>query len=185
MSERGEKRVKGARREQILETLARELEDNHGKRITTSTLASAVGVSEAALYRHFPSKAKMFEGLIDFIEETVFGLIGRIGAESQGAALQSEQIIALLLTFSEKNPGMTRILVGDALIGEHERLQQRVGQFFERIETELKQILRQGDLNGELQRGVHQAAAANLMLSLVEGRMHQFVRSQFRRKPTV
>lgn len=174
---------KGSRRQQILEALAHELEQSPGQRITTAGLARAVGVSEAALYRHFPSKAKMFEGLIEFIEETVFGLINRILTEERSATSRCEKIMLVLLGFSARNPGISRILVGDALTGETERLRQRIGQFFDRIESQFKQILREAELAGEL-RGKQQAAStANLLLSVAEGKMNQYVRSGFKRSP--
>lgn len=174
---------KPSRRQQILEALAHELEKSPGQRITTAGLARAVGVSEAALYRHFPSKAKMFEGLIEFIEETVFGLINRILNDEKDAAARCEKIMVLLLGFSARNPGISRILVGDALTGETERLRQRIGQFFDRIESQFKQILREAELAGELRGKQHVAATANLLLSAAEGRMNQYVRSSFKRSP--
>ena len=174
---------KPSRRQQILEALAHELEKSPGQRITTAGLARAVGVSEAALYRHFPSKAKMFEGLIEFIEDTVFGLINRILSDEKQAAARCEKIMVLLLGFSARNPGISRILVGDALTGETERLRQRIGQFFDRIESQFKQILREAELSGELRGKQHIAATANLLLSAAEGRMNQYVRSSFKRSP--
>lgn len=181
MSDNGKEKV--SRRQQILEALAHELEQSPGQRITTASLARAVGVSEAALYRHFPSKAKMFEGLIEFIEETVFGLINRILNEERSATGRCEKIMVVLLGFSARNPGISRILVGDALTGETERLRQRIGQFFDRIESQFKQILREAELAGEL-RGKQQAAStANLLLAVAEGKMNQYVRSGFKRSP--
>lgn len=175
---------KPSRRQQILEVLARELETNPGLRITTAGLASAVGVSEAALYRHFASKAKMFEALIDFAEESVFGLINKIISNEKDAAVRCEKIIQLLLAFSEKNPGITRILIGDALLGENERLHVRVMQFFERLETQLKQILREANLSDGTRAISDMEAAANQMLTYIEGKLSQFVRSSFTKKPT-
>lgn len=174
----------GTRKQQILESLAQQLESNLGARITTAGLAKAVGVSEAALYRHFPSKAKMFEGLIEFAEETVFSRLTRIMSDIQDPILRCEKIIAVLLNFSARNPGITRILMGDAIIGENERLHKRTQQFFERLETQLKQILREGELNGGIVGGRGLPSTANLLVSIVEGRMHQFVRSGFQRLPT-
>ncbi len=174
---------KPSRRQQILEALAHELEKSPGERITTAGLARAVGVSEAALYRHFPSKAKMFEGLIEFIEETVFGLINRILADEKSSAGRCEKIMMVLLGFSARNPGISRILMGDALTGETERLRQRIGQFFDRIETQFKQILREGELAGQLQGKQNVAATANLLLAVAEGRMNQYVRSSFKKSP--
>jgi len=172
------------RRQQILEVLASELETNPGLRITTAGLAAAVGVSEAALYRHFASKAKMFEALIDFAEESVFGLINKIVSNEADAALRCEKIIQLMLGFSEKNPGITRILIGDALLGENERLHARVMQFFERLETQFRQILREANLSDGPRSISNMEAAANQMLSYVEGKLSQFVRSSFTKKPT-
>ena len=172
-----------SRRQHILETLAQELENSPGQRITTASLARAVGVSEAALYRHFPSKARMFEGLIEFIEESVFGLINRILADVRDPAERCEKIMQLLLGFSARNPGISRILVGDVLNGENERLRARIVQFFDRIETQFKQILREAELAGALHNGLPVAASANLLLAAAEGRMNQYVRSSFKRSP--
>lgn len=174
---------KPSRRQQILEALAHELEVNPGERITTAGLARAVGVSEAALYRHFPSKAKMFEGLIEFIEDSIFTLINRILKEEGSSLKRCENILSLLLGFSERNPGLTRILSGDVLTGETERLRLRVGQFYERLETQLKQVLREGEMNKELVISIPVQAQANLLLAIVEGRIIQFVRSGFKRSP--
>lgn len=178
-----EKQKKPSRRQQILEALARELEINPGERITTAGLARAVGVSEAALYRHFPSKAKMFEGLIEFIEETIFGLINRILKEEPSSLKRCEKILSLLLGFSEKNPGLTRILSGDILTGETERLRVRINQFFERLETQVKQVLREGEMNKELSFAIPVQVQANLLIAVVEGHIVQFVRSGFKRSP--
>jgi TetR/AcrR family transcriptional regulator len=175
---------KSSRRQQILEALAEMLEVNPGERITTARLAQQVGVSEAALYRHFPSKSKMFEGLIEFIEETLFSRISIIVAEEPQAISRCEKILTLLLTFSERNPGITRILTGDALAGESERLRTRVAQLFDRIETQLKQILREAEIREGLRSELPIAIAANLMLATTEGRISQFVRSEFKRLPT-
>lgn len=174
---------KPSRRQQILEALADELETHPGERITTAGLARAVGVSEAALYRHFPSKAKMFEGLIEFIEESIFSLISRILKEESSSIKRCENILSLLLGFSERNPGLTRILSGDILTGETERLRIRVGQFYERVETQLKQVLREGEMNKEFELTIPVQAQANLLLAIVEGRIIQFVRSGFKRSP--
>jgi len=178
-----EKQKKPSRRQQILEALARELEINPGERITTAGLARAVGVSEAALYRHFPSKAKMFEGLIEFIEETIFGLINRILKEEPSSLKRCEKILSLLLGFAEKNPGLTRILSGDILTGETERLRVRINQFFERLETQVKQVLREGEMNKELSFAIPVQVQANLLIAVVEGHIVQFVRSGFKRSP--
>jgi len=176
-------KTKPSRRQEILESLARQLEESPGERITTAGLARAVGVSEAALYRHFPSKAKMFEGLIEFIEETVFGLTNRILQDEPSAQLRIERILVLVLGFAERNPGITRLLTGDVLTGETERLRARIGQFYERLETQLKQVLREGDMNGELQCGDMVSATANMLIAYTDGKMQQFVRSGFKRSP--
>ncbi len=174
---------KPSRRQQILETLAQELERTPGERITTAGLARAVGVSEAALYRHFPSKARMFEGLIEFIEESVFGLTNQILEREKGMLGRCDRLLTLLLGFAERNPGLCRLLAGDVLVGETERLRQRINQFYERLETQFKQILREGELNGELPPDRPVAPLASLLLAIVEGRINQFVRSGFRRRP--
>lgn len=176
--------TKVSRRQQILEALAKMLEDSPGERITTAALAKSVGVSEAALYRHFPSKSKMFEGLIEFIEETIFSRIGLILAEETGALKSCENIMSLLLTFAERNPGITRLLNGDALTGETERLRVRISQFYERIETQLRQILREAELREGIRPILPISIAANLLMTYVDGRITQFVRSEFRRMPT-
>jgi TetR/AcrR family transcriptional regulator len=172
------------RRQQILEVLARELETHPGSRITTAALARAVGVSEAALYRHFASKAKMFEALIDFAEESVFGLINRILEQETEADVRCDRIAQLLLGFAERNPGITRVLLGDALVGENERLRARVAKFFDRIETQLKQLLREANLSQGRRAAVGIDVVANHIMVLIEGRMSQYVRSNFEKKPT-
>ena len=171
------------RRQQILEILARELESHPGSRITTAALARAVGVSEAALYRHFSSKAKMFEALIDFAEESVFGLVNRILENEQGVEARCEQILKVLLGFSQKNPGITRVLLGDALVGENERLRIRVAKFFERVETQLKQVLREANLSDGPRAAASIDVTANQMVAFIEGKMSQYVRSNFSRGP--
>lgn len=173
-----------SRRQQILEALAHMLEVCPGERITTARLAREVGFSEAALYRHFPSKTKMFEGLIEFIEETIFSRIGIILKEDATAAVRCEKVLGLLLAFTERNPGLTRLLTGDALAGETERLRTRVAQFYDRLELQLKQILREAELQEGIRPVVPIAIAANLMLATAEGRISQFVRSEFKRRPT-
>lgn len=173
-----------SRREQILQALAQMLEKHPGTPITTSRLAQAVGVSEAALYRHFPSKAKMFEGLIQFMEETLFSCIQRILKEESGVKPRCAAITQLLLTFAQRNPGMCRILMGDALSGEVERLRHRVSQLFERLETQLKQIIREAELREGIKARTSASISANLILASAEGRIHQFVRSDFKRPPT-
>ena len=174
---------KPSRRQQILETLAQELEKSPGERITTAGLARAVGVSEAALYRHFPSKAKMFEALIEFIEDSIFGLTNRILDEERLCANRCEKILLLVLGFAARNPGISRLLVGDVLVGETERLRTRIGQFYERLETQFKQVLREGEMNAEVAASLPVAPTANLLLSVAEGRINQFVRSGYRRSP--
>jgi len=171
-----------SRAQQILEALACQLENNPGQRITTAALAKEVGVSEAALYRHFPSKARMFEALIEFIEDTIFSLVNRILEEHSNAHDRCQQLLAVLLGFSAKNPGLSRILVGDALTGEHDRLRVRITQFYDRLETQLKQILREAESKNELP-GHPSTAIANLLLASAEGRMNQFVRSGFQQSP--
>jgi TetR/AcrR family transcriptional regulator len=171
------------RRQQILETLAEELEKSPGERITTAGLARAVGVSEAALYRHFPSKAKMFEALIEFIEDSIFGLTNRILEEEPNCVSRCEKILMLVLGFAGRNPGLSRLLVGDVLVGETERLRIRISQFYERLETQFKQVLREGEMNAELTANLPVAPTANLLLSVAEGRINQFVRSGYRRGP--
>jgi TetR/AcrR family transcriptional regulator len=173
-----------SRRDQILQALAQMLESNPGARITTASLAKAVGVSEAALYRHFPSKAKMFEGLIAFIEDAVFSRITRILQDFELANERCERTLTLVLTFAEKNPGMCRLLSGDALAGETERLRQRIQQFFERIETQLKQILREAEMREKKVPVQTASAEANLLTAVIEGRIRQYVRSEFKELPT-
>jgi TetR/AcrR family transcriptional regulator len=175
---------KPQRRQQILEALAQMLEASPGNRITTAGLARQVGVSEAALYRHFPSKTKMFEGLIEFMEDTLFSRISIILAEEQTAAQRCEKMLMLLLVFSERNPGLTRILTGDALAGETERLHQRVAQLFDRCETQLKQVIREAEIREGLRPSIPLPASANLLMSVAEGRISQYVRSGFTRSPT-
>lgn len=172
---------RGERRQIILETLAHMLEKNHGEHITTAQLARAVGVSEAALYRHFASKAKMFEGLLEFIEETLFTRINKIIAEESHAESRVQNILFLLLGFADKNPGMARLLYGDVLVGETERLRKRVVQIYERIETQLKQILREAEAGENLRVPIADTAA--LLLAVVEGSITRYVRSEFKSSP--
>ncbi len=172
------------RRQLILESLAVELERNPGVRITTAALAKSVGVSEAALYRHFASKAKMFEGLIEFAEEVVFARINQILSEEKETPVRCAKVLYLLLGFSDRNPGITRVLLGDALVGETERLHGRVEQFFARLETQFRQILREASLRDEAPVQSPEQCAA-LLLALVEGRMHQFLRTRFKVSPLV
>ena len=173
-----------SRKDQILQALAHMLESSPGVRITTSALAKEVGVSEAALYRHFPSKAKMFEGLIEFIEETLFSRIAMILDDEPEALKRCEKILALLLTFCERNPGLTRIINGDALSGEPDRLRHRMIQLFDRLETQVKQILREAEVNEGLRTRSTLGTTSNMILAMAEGRIGQFVRSEFKRKPT-
>lgn len=175
---------KTSRRQQILQALAHMLEASPGARITTAALAREVGVSEAALYRHFPSKSKMFEGLIEFIEETLFTRINLILSEQPNALAACDKILYLLLTFTERNPGITRILTGDALAGETDRLRTRVAQLYDRLETQIKQILREAEVREGLRPAITVGAAANLLMATAEGRIAQFVRSEFKRSPT-
>ena len=183
MSPRIDKEAKISRRESILQALARELEEKPGERITTAQLAKAVGVSEAALYRHFPSKAKMFEGLIEFIEDTIFTLVNRILEEEKKSLSRCEKILSLLLGFAEKNPGMTRLLVSDALVGEKSRLRERISQFYERVETQIKQVLRESRLQGSEISDEQIKTYSRLLLSIIEGRLHRYVRSDFSQLP--
>ena len=171
------------RPQEILQSLAAELEKQPGARITTAALARSAGVSEAALYRHFASKAKMFEALIEFAEESVFVRINQILAEEPGTRERCARMLYLLLAFSARNPGITRVLMGDALVGETGRLLLRVEQLFARIETQLKQILRESKLRRDLDCRLPAEEAAGLMLAWVEGRMHQFLRSRFTLSP--
>lgn len=183
-TEKEEVRPKVSRKQQILQALAEMLEQAPGGRITTAGLAKQVGVSEAALYRHFPSKARMFDDLIAFIEETVFSRINLILTDNNTTEVKCAQALHLLLTFAERNPGITRILTGDPLAGESDRLRVRVGQFFDRFETQLKQILREAEIRGANQATLDIANGANLMLACVEGKISQYVRSDFSRRPT-
>lgn len=173
-----------SRREQILQALAHMLEAEPGARITTAALAREVGVSEAALYRHFPSKAKMFEGLIAFMEETLFSRVKIITHSDGSSQKQCEQILTLILAFVEKNPGMGRILTGDALSGEIERLRRQVSQLFDRLETELRRILREAEVREGLRTQATPSATANLLMATAEGRIRQFVRTEFEQPPT-
>jgi TetR/AcrR family transcriptional regulator len=172
---------RGERRQTILETLAHMLEKNQGEHITTAQLARAVGVSEAALYRHFASKAKMFEGLLEFIEETLFTRINKILAEESRAEARVQSILFLLLGFADKNPGMARLLYGDVLVGETERLRKRVVQIYERVETQLKQVLREAEAGENLRVPIADTAA--LLLAVVEGSITRYVRSEFQSSP--
>lgn len=173
----------GERKLQILQAIAAMLEQPQGEKITTAALAARLDLSEAALYRHFASKAQMYEGLIEFIEQTVFGLINKITAEEKDGLKQVEQILAMLLRFAQKNRGMTRVLTGDALVNEHERLQQRINQFLDRVEATLKQALRLAATGGGLPADGDVGARANLLLCYVIGRWQQFGKSGYARDP--
>jgi len=176
-------RKPGARKLQILQTLAAMLEDPKGEKVTTAALAARLDVSEAALYRHFASKAQMFEGLIEFIETTVFGLINEISVKETSGLKQARSIIAMLLDFAQTNRGMTRVLIGDALVNENERLQERMNQMFERIEASLKQSYRLAVTEHELPESFDPASRASLVVAFVLGRWHRFAKSGFRKAP--
>jgi len=172
----------GERRVQILQALATMLEQPGAERITTAALAAKLEVSEAALYRHFASKAQMFEGLIEFIEQSVFTLINQITEREPAGAAQAGRIVGMLIQFAEKNPGMTRVMVGDALVFENERLQQRMNQFFDKIEASLKQCLRNtGDAGTPT---VDAAVRASVLTAFIVGRLQRFARSGFKRAPS-
>ncbi|WP_151447956.1 nucleoid occlusion factor SlmA [Lacisediminimonas profundi] len=173
----------GERKLQILQTLATMLEQPKGEKITTAALAARLDVSEAALYRHFASKAQMFEGLIEFIESTVFGLINQITGQQESGLSQAQAITGMLLNFAERNPGMTRVIIGDALVNEDERLQARMNQFVERIELALRQSLKLAATQGQASEA-EAAARAGMITSLVLGRWHRFAKTGFRQRPT-
>lgn len=175
---------KTSRRDAILQSLAHMLEATPGGRITTAALAADVGVSEAALYRHFPSKAKMFEGLIEFIEQTLFTLVNRIQAEEPDAMKQIESTVATLLGFAQKNPGMTRVLTGDALAIEDERLQARVNQLLDRLEASIRQSARLALAAGRLPADWDANAYATTLVAYVIGCWHLYAKSGFKRSPT-
>lgn len=182
----------GERREQILQALAAMLEQPGSERITTAALASRLGVSEAALYRHFASKAQMFEALIDFIEQAVFTRMAQIlengspeGVPPDEGAHRAQRVVALVLQFGERNPGLVRVMVGDALVLEHERLQQRMNQFFDRIESSLRQCLRPAaGAAGSATPSVDAQVAASVLTAFVQGRLQRFARTGLRRLPT-
>jgi TetR/AcrR family transcriptional regulator len=182
----GRKRPKpGERRVQILQALATMLEQPGAERVTTAALAARLDVSEAALYRHFASKAQMFEGLIEFIEQSVFGLINQLGEREPDPLLRSRRLVTLLLQFGEKNPGMARVMVGDALVFENERLQQRMNLFFDKIEAALRQNLREAAvLVGTSTPTVDAQADASVITAFCVGRLQRFARSGFKRVPT-
>ena len=170
------------RKQQILETLAHMLENPKREKITTASLAAKLDVSEAALYRHFANKAQMFEGLIEFIEVSIFGVINKITSDETDGAKQVQLIVTMLLKFAEKNPGMTRVLIGDALVNEEEYLQTRINQLYDRLEASLKQSIRIAETQSA--KNVETEAKANLLISYVIGRWHQYAKSGFKRKPT-
>ena len=181
-------RGRGERRQAILDALALELHDNPGGRITTARLASVLGVSEAALYRHFPSKARMFEGLFDHAEEAVFTQVNEVLRRAQAlprpddTLLAAGEAVGAVLAFAREHPGITRVLLADALVGENDRLRERAHQFFERIETSLRQALARAEL--AVPRPAWRArTACSLMVALAEGRLHRFARGGFRAPP--
>ena len=175
----------GERRVQILQTLATMLEQPGAERITTAALAAKLSVSEAALYRHFASKAQMFEGLIEFIESSVFTLVNQIVEREASGNQQAGKIVAVVLGFGEKNPGMVRVMVGDALVFEHERLIARMNQFFDRVESQLRQCLRAAaEADGSMQPTVDANARASALTAFVIGRLQRYARTGFKRSPT-
>jgi len=175
----------GERRVQILQALAAMLEQPGAERVTTAALAARLDVSEAALYRHFASKAQMFEGLIDFIEQSVFTLVNQIVEREAVGSEQAARIVAMLVQFAEKNPGMTRVMVGDALVFENERLQSRMNQFFDKIEATLRQALRDAAAgDGSATPSVDAQVRASALTAFVVGRLQRFARSGFRRAPS-
>jgi len=177
-------RVKGERRLEILKALAGMLEQPKWGKITTAALAEKLDVSEAALYRHFASKAQMYEGLIEFIESSVFTLVNRITADESDGRKQADKLLEMLLAFAEKNPGMVRVMTGDALVGEHERLQARMNQFYERFETTLKQALRAPGEGGQKPSDADVAAHAGMLIRYALGCLHLYAKSGFTKKPT-
>lgn len=171
----------GERRLQILQTLAGMLEQPGAERVTTAALAARIGVSEAALYRHFASKAQMFEGLIDFVEQSIMGLIRQVTDRESEGPTQASRIVALLLQFGEKNPGMTRVMTGDALVHEHARLQERVNLLFDKIEAQLRQSLRSSEGSTPT---VDAQVTASLLVAFLMGRLQRYARSGFKRSPS-
>jgi len=172
----------GQRKQQILEALASMLEQPKGEKITTAALAARLSVSEAALYRHFASKAQMYEGLIEFIEASVFGIINQITEKEERGLEQAHAILQILLRFAANNPGMTRVLIGDALVGEDERLQQRMNAFYDRIELAFKGALRLAVTQGHGQEA-DVTARASLLVNYVTGRWHRFAKTGFKLNP--
>ena len=176
-------RPRGDRRREILEALAHQLETSPGERMTTAGLAASLDISEAALYRHFASKAQMYEGLLEFAEESVFERVNRILEEERGTLGRIDKMATLVLLFAERNPGITRLLIGDALVGETARLRDRVEQFFDRLETHFRQVLREGEISQSQEGRVAVPAVAELLVNLLAGKMQHYVRSGFKRKP--
>jgi TetR/AcrR family transcriptional regulator len=175
----------GERRIQILQTLAAMLEQPGAERITTAALAARIEVSEAALYRHFASKAQMFEGLIEFIETSIFSLLNQIAESQDGSVQKVRHMVTVLLQFAQRNPGMSRVMVGDALVFENDRLEQRMNQFFERFESSLRQVLReQAQAQASLTPTVDAHVQASVLVSFVVGRLQRFARSGYKRLPT-
>ena len=175
----------GERRIQILQTLAAMLEQPGAERITTAALAARLEVSEAALYRHFASKAQMFEGLIEFIETSIFSLLNQIAEKNDASSVKARHMVTVLLQFAQRNPGMARVMVGDALVFENDRLEQRMNQFFERFESSLRQVLReQAQSQSSATPTVDANVQASVLLSFVVGRLQRFARSGYKRLPT-
>ena len=175
---------KVSRKEQILQSLVQMLESSTGELITTANLAKTVGVSEAALYRHFPSKYKMFEGLVEYIEESVFSRVNRILEEEASVEVRCEKICTLVLTFCEKNPGLARLLYGDVIVGEREQLRIRVVQFYERIGTVFRQVFREAEINENMRTLASPAVSSALLIAVLEGKICRYARSGFRTLPT-
>ncbi|MBU2873329.1 nucleoid occlusion factor SlmA [Marinobacter salexigens] len=175
---------KPSRREAILRALLELLEKDPGARITTSVLAKSVGVTEAALYRHFPSKRKMFEALLEFAEEAVFSRCQVILQDQEDVQVRLQQVVHLVLVFAERNPGLCCVLTGDALVGENEALRKRASQFFERLETQVRQTLKEGEIRQSLRSRTSATRAADFVLVFMEGRIQRFIRSSFSRLPT-
>ena len=173
----------GERKLQILQALAQMLEEPRGEKITTAALARRLSISEAALYRHFASKAQMFEGLIEFIESSLFGVINQINEKEENGLLQTQSVSMLLLNFAARNPGMTRVMIGDALVNEDSRLQLRMNQFFDRVELTLRQCLRLAVVQGQTKEE-WVTVKSNLMMSYIIGKLFRFVKTQFKENPT-
>ncbi len=173
----------GERKLQILQALAQMLEEPRGEKITTAALARRLSLSEAALYRHFASKAQMFEGLIEFIESSVFGIINQISEKEENGLLQAQAVSMLLLNFAARNPGMTRVMIGDALVNENDRLQLRMNQFFDRVELTLRHCLRLAVVQGHVSEEMV-SVKSNVMMSYIIGRLFRFVKTRFKENPT-